>query len=137
MANQTAGNGNTVRVLAAVIERAGTFLVCRRPAGKRHGGCWEFPGGKLETGESLLEAARRELYEELGVRVLQAGAPLFGVHDPGSHFYVEFVPVTIQGEPHCSEHEELRWATVDQLGQLSLAPADRTFFEFVRRGEES
>jgi 8-oxo-dGTP pyrophosphatase MutT (NUDIX family) len=56
-------------VLAAVIRRQDRYLVCRRPAHKRHGGLWEFPGGKLEPGETLLEAARRELREELGAEV--------------------------------------------------------------------
>jgi 8-oxo-dGTP pyrophosphatase MutT (NUDIX family) len=48
-------------VVAAVIERDGRLLVCQRPAHKRHGGLWEFPGGKCDPGESDAEAARREL----------------------------------------------------------------------------
>ena len=58
------------RVLAAVIERSGKFLMCRRPEHKNHGGLFEFPGGKLEAGESLADAARRELLEELALEVL-------------------------------------------------------------------
>ena len=50
--------------MAAVIERDGKLLVCRRPGHKRHGGLWEFPGGKLEPGETIVDAARRELDEE-------------------------------------------------------------------------
>ncbi len=49
-----------IRVLASVIERDHRLLVCRRPLHKRHGGLWEFPGGKVREGESDLEAARRE-----------------------------------------------------------------------------
>jgi 8-oxo-dGTP diphosphatase len=45
--------GPVVRVLAAVIERDGKYLICRRPQHKRHGGLWEFPGGKFEAGETL------------------------------------------------------------------------------------
>lgn len=48
-------------VIAAVIERAGKYLLCQRPQGKRYGGHWEFPGGKVLAGESFLEAARREV----------------------------------------------------------------------------
>ena len=56
-----------VRVLAAVIKRNERYLICKRPENKRHGGLWEFPGGKIEIGESNFEAAVRELREELGV----------------------------------------------------------------------
>ena len=48
-----------MRVLAAVVRRDDRYLVCRRPAHKRHGGLWEFPGGKIHAGETLLGAARR------------------------------------------------------------------------------
>jgi mutator protein MutT len=124
-----------VRVLAAVIERAGRYLICLRPGHKRHGGSWEFPGGKLEPGESLLEAARRELVEELGVQARHIGATLYSELDPGSHFQIEFVPVEIRGEPHCLEHDELRWVTLAQMRELPLAPADRRFAEFLRGDE--
>ena len=71
------GNG-LVRVIAAVVWRGDRLLVCQRPAHKRHGGLWEFPGGKVEAGESDAAAARRELREELGVEVTAVGlaAPL-------------------------------------------------------------
>src|SRR5258708_6415849 len=56
---------NRIHVVAAIIERDGRFLLCRRNPLKRHGGLWEFPGGKLESGENHCDAAKRELYEEL------------------------------------------------------------------------
>src|SRR3954464_1080723 len=93
-----------IRVLAAVIERGGNYLVCQRPAHKRHGSLWEFPGGKVEAGETHLEAARRELAEELDVRVLSVDSVLFSVADPGSEFLIEFVPTTIHGSPKRLEH---------------------------------
>jgi len=116
-----------IRVLAAVIERGGRLLVCRRPPNKRHGGLWEFPGGKVEQGESDLEAARRELAEELGVRALRAGATLLAVPDPGSEFVIEFLRVEIEGEPTCLEHAELAWVEGQALSTLDLAPSDRRF----------
>jgi len=116
-----------IRVLAAVIERGGRLLVCRRPPHKRHGGLWEFPGGKVEQGESDLEATRRELAEELGVRALAAGATLLAIPDPGSEFVIEFLPVEIEGEPTCLEHAELAWVERQALSTLDLAPSDRRF----------
>jgi 8-oxo-dGTP diphosphatase len=115
------------RVVAAVIERDGRLLLCRRPAGKRHAGLWEFPGGKLLPGESVPEAARRELAEELAVEVLAVGELLFELPDPGSPFVVEFYPVEIAGEPVALEHEALLWARPEDLAGLDLAPSDRAF----------
>lgn len=116
-----------IRVLAAVIRRDNQYLLCLRPAHKRHGGCWEFPGGKLEPGETLLDAARRELREELGLEVLSAGEPVFARQDPGSPFLIEFVEVAVTGTPVAREHDEIRWIAPEKLHRLRLAPSDRAF----------
>lgn len=114
-----------IRVLAAVIRREDRYLVCRRPAHKRHGGLWEFPGGKLEPGESDLDAARRELREELDVTAIRVGTRRH-VHVDDA-FTIEFLDVEIDREPRALEHDEIRWATVTELRTLDLAPADREF----------
>ena len=116
-----------VRVVAAVTRRGELTLVCQRPSGKRHGGLWEFPGGKCESEESDLAAIRRELFEELGVKVMNCGDALFSIADPQSDFLIVFLPVAISGEPACHEHSALLWATVDDLRTLALAPSDRRF----------
>ena len=118
-------------MLAAVVRDGDRYLVCRRPAHKRHGGLWEFPGGKLEPGESLLDAARREMREELGVDVREVGDVMLAVADHGSPFVIEFVPVMIAGAPHCLEHSELAWVGLGELRALELAPSDRAFVEFL------
>lgn len=110
-----------------MIEREGRLLLCKRPAGKRHAGLWEFPGGKLLPGESVPDAARRELGEELAVEVLSVGDCLLALPDPGSPFVVEFYPVEIAGEPVPLEHEALLWALPGELAGLDLAPSDRAF----------
>jgi mutator protein MutT len=121
----------TVRVLAAVIQNDGRFLACRRPPHKRHGGLWEFPGGKLEPAESDLDAARRELREELDVGVTAVGRELFAVPDPSSPFLIAFIEVEIQGTPVCREHTELRWCAPAELETLALAPSDRQFVDRI------
>lgn len=123
----------TVRVVAAVIERDGCYLVCERPLHKRHGGLWEFPGGKCEPDESDLDAARRELREELGVHVTRVGAPIHAVHDEGSPFLIVFIPAEIEGEPVPHEHNALRWCAVGELHTIALAPSDRCFAERLAR----
>lgn len=122
-------DANTIRVVAAVVERDGRLLLCRRPAGKRHAGLWEFPGGKLHPGESIEDAARRELSEELAVDVLAVGEPLLALPDPGSAFIVEFYPVKIAGEPQALEHDGIGWFRPEDLASLDLAPSDRAFVE--------
>lgn len=124
-----AGEAGSVRVVAAVAERAGRLLVCRRPAHKRHGGLWEFPGGKCEPGESDADAVRRELREELGVAARWVGTAEVAFADPGSPFVVAFVPVTLDGEPVAHEHDALAWATLAELAAMPLAPSDRRFVE--------
>ena len=129
----TSAHGAGIPVLAAVIRRDGRYLVARRTAHRRHGGLWEFPGGKLLAGESWLDAARRELAEELAVTAVAAREPLLHVRDPGSAFIVAFVGVDIVGDPVLREHSALRWATPAELGDLDLAPADRVFVETMAR----
>jgi mutator protein MutT len=122
--------GEPVRVVAAVIRRGDRLLVCQRPSHKRHGGLWEFPGGKCEPGETDADALRRELWEELELRLVRAGGPEFELHDEGSPFLIAFVPVEVTGEPVCHEHAALCWGTVEEIRRLLLAPSDRGFMEF-------
>lgn len=116
-----------VRVIAAVVEDGGRWLLGRRPAEKRHAGLWEFPGGKLLDGESASDAARRELAEELDLAVKAAGRTLFTARDPASPFVIEFVEIFVEGSPTPHEHDELGWFDVEALRELPLAPADRAF----------
>lgn len=122
---------NEQHVIAAVIIRDGRFLLCRRPPEKRHGSMWEFPGGKLEEGESMLEAAIRELREELRLDVTTVGALRFSSADPNSPFVVNFVDVEAEGDPQLMEHTAFCWVTLDELAVLSLAPTDSKFVEYL------
>ena len=120
---------SAIRVVAAVIADGDRLLVCQRPLHKRHGGLWEFPGGKCEPGESDAVAVQRELLEELGVEVRSVDRPSITILDPGSLFEIVFVPVTISGTPECHEHIAHSWGIPVELTQLPLAPSDRRFVE--------
>lgn len=116
-----------VPVVAAVIRRGERYLVGRRPPEKQHGGLWEFPGGKVRQGESRLEAAARELEEELGLEVAALGALILSVEEPGSRFVIEFFETVVSGTPRALEHTEVGWFTPDELVRMELAPADAWF----------
>src|SRR5688572_27294002 len=120
-------NAPRQRVVAAVLRRDDTVLLCRRPLGKRHGGLWEFPGGKVHQGETAVQALARELDEELGLVLMAAGAPIVELDDPGSSFTIAFHAVEARGEPEAREHLEVRWVEVARAGAYELAPSDRRF----------
>ena len=114
-------------VVAAIIRDGARVLSCRRPDNKRHGGLWEFPGGKIEPGETREDAVRREIDEELGLDVVSIGRTLFVATDPGSPFQIEFIETEATGTPKPTEHSEISWCSCDDLSRLSLAPTDARF----------
>lgn len=119
-----------VPVVAAVVEREGRWLLGQRPAGKRHAGLWEFPGGKVRAGESEVEALRRELAEELDLAVT-TGRSLFTARDGDSPFVITFVEVVTRGEPTAHEHAAIAWLDLEELSALELAPADAAFVRWL------
>jgi 8-oxo-dGTP diphosphatase len=120
-----------VPVVAAVVERDGRYLLGRRPATKRHGGLWEFPGGKLDEGEDTTDAVRRELAEELDLEVTDVSEVLHAVADSGAPFVIRFHRVAVRGEARPLEHDEVGWFTLGELETLELAPADARFVTWL------
>ncbi len=120
-----------IPVVAAVTQRDGRFLVACREATSRHGGLWEFPGGKLLRGEGVVEGLARELDEELAVTVERVGELRFRTRDPGSLYLIFFFDVWIRGEPRALEHQALAWHSPSELRNLPLAPSDARFVNEV------
>jgi 8-oxo-dGTP diphosphatase len=116
-------------VVAAVIEdAAGRVLVAQRPAHKHLALKWEFPGGKVEPGESPEAALARELREELGVEIENLRALPRFTHDYVA-VVIEMIPFTCRlapgsPPPHAHEHAALRWVLRSELPTLDLAAAD-------------
>jgi len=121
-----------IPVVAAVIRREGRYLIGRRPQEKRHGGLWEFPGGKVHPGEDDVAAARRELQEELGLEAVSVGALIWESADAGSTFVIRFVEVSTEGSPEAREHSEIGWFTPEEMSALPLAPTDAAFVRSLR-----
>lgn len=116
-----------IDVVCAVIEDSeGRFLACLRPQGKHLGGFWEFPGGKLDPGESPEVALARELYEELAVRV-EVGPPLARVLWRYDETQIRLMPFRCKitaGEPQAIEHDRLLWCAPADFQSLLWAEAD-------------
>ena len=127
----------TVLVSAvALIDRDGRVLLAKRPEGKFLGGLWEFPGGKVEAGETPEAALTRELREELGIETWDSClAPLtFASHDYGDfHLLMPlFVCRKWEGQPVAAEHQALRWVRPCDLASYPMPPADRPLVCMLR-----
>lgn len=116
-----------IEVAAAVIERPdGSFLLAQRPAGKVYEGWWEFPGGKVESGEAVAHALSRELEEELGVEVLSAYPWICRTFRyPHGNVRLHFFRVTQwRGEPLSREGQAFAWQTLPDLTVAPILPAN-------------
>ena len=124
-------------VAAALTDVAGRVLVQQRPAGKQHGGLWEFPGGKVEPGEALEAALIRELDEELGLKVgTEDLEPITFATDAGGSGALVLLLYRIvrwSGTPEPQAAQAIRWATPDEIAALDMPPADRPLVAALAR----
>lgn len=115
-----------LEVVAAQIREGDRFLLCQRPENKKRGLMWEFPGGKVEPGETKEEALIREISEELDCKIAVDGfvnAVEYSYPDITVHLSL-FRCHVVSGEPKRMEHQEIRWIYHEELGNFSLCPAD-------------
>ena len=116
-----------IEVVGAVIVSGRSCLVAKRGAGGSAAFKWEFPGGKVKRGESAAEALRREIHEELEVRVA-VGDAIGSVRAAASTGPIELTLYSarlVSGSPVLHEHLEVRWVDADKLHDLDFAAADR------------
>ena len=114
-----------VDVVAAVVEVRGAFLVTRRIAGAHLAGMWEFPGGKVDAGETHEQALRREMREELDVDI-SIGRRCYDVQHayPERVVALSFYECTLRGQPRPMLGQEMRWVPRAELRSLGFPPAD-------------
>lgn len=115
-----------IAVVGAVIVRDGQVMAARRGGGGPLAGLWEFPGGKIEPGESAREALEREIAEELDCVVSVGDEVTTTVHeyDFAVITLTTFFCVLVDGAPRLTEHEAVRWLGAEELDSLIWAPAD-------------
>ena len=121
---------------AALVDVDGRVLLCKRPHGKHLAGMWEFPGGKVEKGETPEACLIRELEEELGIKVVQACLAPFVFT---SHAYDSFhllMPVYLcrrwDGVVQAREHEAIAWVRPNGMADYPMPPADAPLVAWLR-----
>ena len=124
-------------VAAALVNEEGSLLLSRRPPGKMMAGMWEFPGGKVEAGETPEEALCRELFEEITIAVKEEDlSPL----QFASHSYPEFhllMPLFLirkwEGAPIAAEGQLLKWWKMEELNPAKMPPPDGPLIERLKQ----
>lgn len=115
-------------VACALIDKDGRVLMTRRAKGKRHAGLWEFPGGKVQEGETPEQALVRELWEELGVEPCERCLQVFSFASHAEDDFHLLMPLYLcrqwDGIAFAKEKQELRWVYPGEISKLDLVPAD-------------
>ena len=123
-------------VAAALVDADGRVLICQRPEGKALAGLWEFPGGKVEAGETPEACLIRELHEELGITVTKSCLAPFVF---ASHAYDGFhllMPLYLirrwEGVIVAREHKAMAWVTPNAMSSYPMPPADAPLVAWLR-----
>lgn len=122
-------------VAAALVDASGLILLQQRAPGRAMAGLWEFPGGKMESGETPEAALARELKEELGIAVAEtalqpacfASAPVAGRH----MVLLLYICRDWRGEPRALDASALAWTTVPEMRAMAMPPADVPLIELL------
>jgi 8-oxo-dGTP diphosphatase len=126
-----------ILVVAGILRRDDRILICQRRRSDAYGLQWEFPGGKVEDGEQLLAALRRELEEELTIQA-DVGTEVFRLRHHYPDRYVEVVFFALEnyrGEVRNQVFEAIEWAPRAKLPQYNFLEADRELVNRISKGE--
>lgn len=130
MSHAAPGSGSPIRVVAAALyDAGGRVLIAQRPHGKHMAGRWEFPGGKVGSGESEHNALVRELREELGIEVARAH-PFMRLTHAYPDRQVElslWIVEEFSGAPQALDAQELKWVAPQELAFQDILQADQPF----------
>ncbi|HTN37111.1 MAG TPA: (deoxy)nucleoside triphosphate pyrophosphohydrolase [Arachidicoccus sp.] len=124
-----------IEVTAAIIKDAyGNILICQRPLNKQLGGLWEFPGGKLESGESLEECIIRECQEELAlqIKIIKRHSDHYSAPGKEKIHLIFFECQIIRGSMILNEHSDAKWITPLGLSNFQFCPADHEVVKLLQ-----
>ena len=122
-----------IQVTCAIIIDCGKILIAQNNESSDHPFQWEFPGGKVKTGETEKECIVREIEEELNltVEVVEALTPVEYDYKIKAIRLIPFVCSLVSGEMKLNDHRAVKWMTIDELGELDLAEADKVLIQLV------
>ena len=116
-----------IKVVAAILQKEDKILIARKKQGKPLAGYFEFPGGKIEEGETPEESLIRELMEEMNIKIAVKEYIGESVYDYGNNKVISLLGYTaeiIDGEIKLSDHDRYEWVTLEQINNYKIAPAD-------------
>ncbi|WP_440054208.1 8-oxo-dGTP diphosphatase MutT [Pseudoalteromonas sp. T1lg65] len=128
-------NKKVVEVVVGVIKRNDEVFVCKRADNQHQGGLWEFPGGKVESGESVFAALYRELEEEIAIQIADSQELMQIEHDYGDKCVRLLIHVveTFKGEPHGAEGQPSQWVKIQKLDELAFPAANKMIIERLQQ----
>ena len=122
-----------VHVAVGVIKKNNAIFICKRADEQHQGGLWEFPGGKVEAGESVFAALKRELIEEVGLTIHSSSQLMVIEHDYGDKCVKLDVHVVsnFSGEAHGAEGQPSEWVVISELGNYDFPEANADIIEKI------
>jgi 8-oxo-dGTP diphosphatase len=125
---------NTVHVAVGVIKKNNALFICKRADDQHQGGLWEFPGGKVDAGESVFIALKRELQEEVGLTIHSSSQLMVIEHDYGDKCVTLDVHVVsnFSGEAHGAEGQQSAWVSIDKLDDYNFPAANIDIIEKIK-----
>ena len=123
----------TVNVAVGVIKKNNAIFICKRADEQHQGGLWEFPGGKVEAGESVFAALKRELSEEVGITIHSSSQLMVIEHDYGDKCVKLDIHVVsnFSGEAHGAEGQPSEWVAINELSNYEFPAANAEIIEKI------